>query len=74
MVNRCICSNISFAEVKQVAIDKNLKSVRELQQNQVCCRHCELCRPYVEEMLKTGEISFSPDLVSNKKYAGRNSL
>lgn len=62
MVDRCICSSISFAKVKEIAKDKNLATVEELRSNAVCCRHCELCRPYVEEMLKTGEISFSPKL------------
>jgi len=61
MVNRCICSNISFADVKIIAENKSLKTVEELRLNEVCCRHCELCRPYVEEMLKTGKTSFKPD-------------
>jgi len=74
MVNRCICSNISFEEVKKLAAEKNFNSVEELQLNRVCCRHCELCRPYVEEMLRTGETSFNPGHVSNQKNNGRNSL
>ena len=72
MVNRCVCSNISFSEVKKIADDKNYTTVEELRINQICCRHCELCRPFVEEMLSTGETSFSPDLISNKKLTGRN--
>lgn len=72
MVNRCICSNISFSEVKKIAAEKNYNSVDELRLNEICCRHCELCRPYVEEMLETGETSFSTDFISNKKLAGRN--
>jgi len=72
MVNRCICSNISFADVKIIAENKSLKTVEELRLNDVCCRHCELCRPYVEEMLKTGETSFKPDLFINRNIKGRN--
>lgn len=72
MVNRCICSNISFADVKIIAKNKNLTTVDELRLNEVCCRHCELCRPYVEEMLETGETSFSPDLILKRKVTGRN--
>ena len=74
MVNRCICSNISFEEVKSIAAERDLKSAEELRRNNVCCRHCELCRPYVEEMLKTGETSFTPEPVSIKNYAGPNRI
>lgn len=71
MVNRCICSNITFAEVKIIADRENFRTVKELQENQVCCRHCELCRPYVQEMLNTGDTSFSPMPLSNQEFVGR---
>lgn len=60
MVNRCICSNISFEDVKSIAKREKYTTVEDLQVNSVCCRHCELCRPYIKEMLKTGETSFLP--------------
>jgi|AntRauTorckE6833_2_1112554.scaffolds.fasta_scaffold08210_2 bacterioferritin-associated ferredoxin len=74
MVNRCICSNITFSEVKKIADKENFQTVDELRINEVCCRNCELCRPYVEEMLKTGETSFSPQDLSNREYVGRDKI
>ena len=71
MVNRCICSNISFAEVKTIAEDQNLQSVEELRLNEICCRHCQLCKPYIEEMLETGETSFDPNAILKRSSADR---
>lgn len=73
MVNRCICSNVSFLEVKKIAAERNLQSADELRLNEICCRHCQLCRPYVEEMLKTGKTSFDPAVVPGSKFSGHSS-
>ena len=59
-VDRCICSSISFQEVRDIAEKKGYKTTKELQDAQVCCRHCKLCEPYISEMLVTGQTSFKP--------------
>lgn len=61
MINRCICSNISFENVKEIAKSEEYATVKDLQNNSVCCLHCELCRPYIEKMLETGKTSFKPE-------------
>lgn len=58
VVNRCICHKITFEEIKKIAISKNLTSVEQLQYENICTTHCQLCRPYIEKMLETGETSF----------------
>jgi len=60
MVNRCICSNIYFEKVKEISQRQGFQTVKELAENGICCRHCKLCEPYIEEMFKTGRTSFEP--------------
>jgi len=57
-VERCICLCISFEEILKIALDRNYRTVEELQENGVCSTSCKLCEPYVEQMLKTGKTSF----------------
>lgn len=59
-VTRCICYKRTFKEVKSYAEEHNLSSVKELQDHDFCSNSCELCSPYVELMLKTGQVEFSP--------------
>lgn len=57
-INRCICSEIYFSEVKKIAEEKDLKTVEELQKAGICAKSCQLCVPYIKEMLRTGETEF----------------
>lgn len=57
-INRCICSEIYFNEIKKIAAEKNLKSVEDLQEEGICAENCQLCVPYLEEMFRTGETEF----------------
>jgi len=66
MVNRCICSNITFREIKDVAEQNGYSSVPELREAGVCALHCRICEPYVEKVLETGEVVFEPFYTSNK--------
>ena len=59
-VDRCICENRSFAEIREEARRRGLLTVEELQQARLCGTGCEMCLPYVERMLQTGETSFEP--------------
>lgn len=60
MVDRCICSDISFEEVKKIGEERGFTGIREFQEEEICAVHCELCRPYLELMLETGRTRFSP--------------
>ncbi|RNC85691.1 MAG: hypothetical protein ED557_02660 [Balneola sp.] len=57
-VTRCICYDISFAEVKKIAVDEGLTSVEELREKDICCNNCLMCEPYVELVLETGNTEF----------------
>lgn len=59
-VVKCICHNRTFEEVKAYAEKKDLHSVEELQEHNFCSNSCQMCAPYVEVMLKTGQTSFYP--------------
>lgn len=56
-VERCICYDISFAELKAIA-DRTGADLETLSAKTGCCTGCGMCRPYVELMLKTGRTSF----------------
>lgn len=57
-VDRCICHNISFEEIRKAANEKNLTTVEQLQNENISTTNCRLCEPYIEKMLATGQTSF----------------
>lgn len=61
MVNRCICSAISFDEVLEIAKEEKLSTIEELREKKVCCVNCKLCEPYIKKVLSTGQTIFNPD-------------
>ncbi|MGF1670933.1 MAG: hypothetical protein ACFCU6_10815 [Balneolaceae bacterium] len=65
-INRCICHDISFAEIKEIAREKNISAIEELQHFNICSKGCMICRPYVAEVLRTGKTSFEPGSVYRK--------
>ncbi|PKL76737.1 MAG: (2Fe-2S)-binding protein [Candidatus Melainabacteria bacterium HGW-Melainabacteria-1] len=58
-IDRCLCFNRSFAELKQIAKAQQLSQLSELQQVVAFGHKCRLCHPYVRRMLQTGETVFS---------------
>lgn len=59
-INRCLCHNRSFEEIKTYAHKYDIHTIEELQSRKICSCGCRICLPYVEKMLKTGETSFEP--------------
>ena len=59
-IDRCICHNISFREIKRIAENSGLQSLQELQAENISSKKCKLCLPYVKALLKTGKTSFKP--------------
>lgn len=53
-VTRCICHDVSFAELKRLS-DKEGLGLGELRDRTGCCTGCTMCEPYVRRMLRTGE-------------------
>jgi NAD(P)H-nitrite reductase large subunit len=58
MVDRCICFNITFAELKAISDRTGVRSLDTLQQTVDFGLRCGLCKPYVERMLETGRVVF----------------
>ncbi|MBX7150807.1 (2Fe-2S)-binding protein [bacterium] len=57
-VNRCVCENLTFEEMKKVVDRFHCKTVGELQTRIKFGVNCRLCLPYVEKMIATGETHF----------------
>jgi bacterioferritin-associated ferredoxin len=59
LINRCVCYNIKFSEVKKIMEENNFTTLEEVQKVVDVSKNCQLCRPYLERMQKTGETEFS---------------
>lgn len=66
-VEKCICHNKTFEEVKAYAKENDISTIEELQERNFCSNSCRLCAPYVEMMLKTGQTEFTPGEPFRKK-------
>ena len=56
MVDRCVCSGVTFAEVLRLHREEGL-SYAQIRERTDVCRGCSLCRPYVRLTLSTGRVS-----------------
>lgn len=52
-VDRCICRDISFADLKAIA-DRTGADFKGLRTATNCATACSLCVPYIRRMLATG--------------------
>jgi bacterioferritin-associated ferredoxin len=59
-INRCICFNIPFTELKEYAQHREC-GMEKLREHFGCGRGCALCVPYIKAMLETGQTSFEAD-------------
>jgi len=59
-VTKCICHDRSFEEIKKYAQQNEIDTIEELQESKFCSCGCQMCVPYVELMLQTGETAFEP--------------
>lgn len=59
-ITKCICHSRSFEEIKVFATEQSISSVSELQDRDFCSNSCGLCSPYVEVLLETGQVEFTP--------------
>jgi bacterioferritin-associated ferredoxin len=58
MVDRCVCFNITFAELKAVAQRERIGDIESLQRSVEFGLRCGLCKPYVQRMLLSGRVVF----------------
>lgn len=58
-ITKCICHDRNFKEIKEYARENNISSLQELRRRNYCSNGCRLCGPYIEKMLKTGQVTFT---------------
>lgn len=69
-VTKCICHNRTFKEIKQYADEHGYTTVEELRRDRYCSCGCQMCGPYIELVLKTGETGFEPGAPYKRKRKG----
>lgn len=57
-VNRCVCSQLTFEEIKNIAKKEAITTISELMDKNICAATCKMCYPYVDKMLRTGKTEF----------------
>lgn len=70
-IDRCICYNRTFAELKDIADRHDLHELGELQQRVEFGKNCCLCHPYVREMLRSGQVVFTKILTDRPNFTRR---
>ena len=60
-VDRCVCANVTLAEMKTIAGAHPGADLEFLRQRVGCARGCSLCVPYIRAMLATGRTTFAVD-------------
>lgn len=57
-IDRCVCHETLFSDLKQAATDKGVSSFKALFEAEDFGRGCGMCRPYVQKMLETGQTEY----------------
>lgn len=68
-IDRCVCYDVRFANLREVADRTDARSIAALQRHVEFGRACRLCHPYVRRMLETGEVVFR-EIVQEKDMYG----
>lgn len=58
-IDKCICHDISFEEIYCIAQQNNVESIDELQHHVDVCNSCQMCKPYIEATIETGQTTFN---------------
>jgi bacterioferritin-associated ferredoxin len=59
-VTQCVCNYKTFEQIKSIMHEKDFKTIRELIDSKTAGDSCGMCKPYLSNMIKTGEVSFKP--------------
>lgn len=57
-VTKCVCNNISFEEMKTIAVRNQIQSMEGLVSVLEVATNCRLCVPFIMKMLETGKTKF----------------
>ena len=66
LVHKCVCHDINFVDIKKYIIEQDISNVKALQDADICSTKCKMCKPYLELLLKTGEVEFEPGAYINE--------
>jgi bacterioferritin-associated ferredoxin len=55
-IRRCVCAGVTFETLKEQGV-QSLEQAAEYD----CGINCGRCRPYIQQMIETGETAFSAD-------------
>ncbi|MEQ9103379.1 MAG: (2Fe-2S)-binding protein [Rhodothermales bacterium] len=58
-IDRCVCDRVTFAALKDVAVRHDCRTVCALAKHVRFGTGCGYCKPYVRDMLRTGETVYS---------------
>ena len=65
-IDRCICRDIKFSELWRIAELNDAHDLDSLQKHARFGDNCELCHPYVREMLVSGTVVFQELLTARE--------
>lgn len=58
LINKCVCFDTTFKEMKSILKKNDLKNIDELRKVKEVGTNCKLCVPYIEKMIQTGRTEF----------------
>lgn len=64
-IDKCYCHNITFSEILEEAKKHKADSLFDLQDKISVAEKCKLCKPYIQDCLKTGKTSYNKILPCN---------
>lgn len=57
-IDRCYCYEQTFSHLRNVVENTGASTIEELQEHVTFGENCQLCHPYVQRMLETGQTVF----------------
>jgi NAD(P)H-nitrite reductase large subunit len=67
-VTQCVCSYKTFDEIKKIMNDKGYDSIKDVIDSGLAGDSCGMCRPYLSNMIKTGDVTFMPGEIDPDYY------
>lgn len=55
-IRRCVCAGVTFEELQRLGVKSLVEAARH-----DCGINCGRCRPYIQQMIETGETAFAAD-------------
>jgi bacterioferritin-associated ferredoxin len=72
-IERCVCMDMTFAELLAIARREGLDA-DGLERETGCGSRCGMCPPYIEEALRTGRVVFHEILVQGRSQSRATSF